>query len=285
MTFLLVCSVVGLLIAPARAELPRLECPEHTGLGKPFFITVHLAEPPAELQVSWLDKELSPAVIKDGKEYKARVLLALGLKDKPGEHILRATIRDGKGTRTLERTVTADTIHYPEQHLTVPKKYTSLSKKALARHHKEKAKIRPVLMRITPVQYWRPPLLRPVPGSVSSVYGLRRFFNGEPRSPHRGIDLRGKAGTPIKAAGSGGVALVGEHYFAGKSVYIDHGMGVVSMYFHLSEIDVEAGQQVAAGDVIGKVGSTGRVTGSHVHFSVSVLGRLVDPLPLLEDNN
>ncbi|NHZ47213.1 M23 family metallopeptidase, partial [Nitratidesulfovibrio liaohensis] len=112
--------------------------------------------------------------------------------------------------------------------------------------------------------------------------GLRRVFNGEPRAPHRGLDLRGEAGEPVTACAAGRVVLAENHYFAGNSVYIDHGMGVVSMYFHLSALDVAPGQMVAQGQVIGKVGSTGRVTGPHLHFGMAVLGDMVDPQVLLD---
>ncbi|MBG3878486.1 M23 family metallopeptidase, partial [Desulfovibrio oxamicus] len=122
-----------------------------------------------------------------------------------------------------------------------------------------------------------------VPGGVSSLFGLRRVFNGEPRAPHRGLDLRGEAGELVKACAAGRVALAENHYFAGNSVYIDHGMGVVSMYFHLSAMDVTPGQMVAQGQLIGRVGSTGRVTGPHLHFGMAVLGDMVDPQVLLDD--
>ena len=96
--------------------------------------------------------------------------------------------------------------------------------------------------------------------------------------------MRGKKGDPIRAAASGEVVLAGEHYFAGKSVYIDHGQGVVTMYFHMSRLLVEPGEAVAKGDVLGLVGATGRVTGPHLHFGVSVLGDSVAPGPLLDQS-
>ncbi|MDR2695609.1 MAG: M23 family metallopeptidase [Deltaproteobacteria bacterium] len=123
---------------------------------------------------------------------------------------------------------------------------------------------------------------RPVPGEISSAFGLRRIFNGQPRSQHKGLDLRGAAGTPVLAMADGTVALAEELYFSGNVVYLDHGLGLFSMYAHLSAIDVRPGQQVSAGQALGKVGSTGRVTGPHLHLGCYALGMAVDPTPLME---
>ena len=124
------------------------------------------------------------------------------------------------------------------------------------------------------------PLKRPVPGAINSVYGLRRFFNKKPKSPHRGLDFRGKRGTPVKACASGKVILVGNHFFAGKSVYVDHGSGIISCYFHLNSIRTQTNQKLSKGDVLGTIGSSGRVTGPHLHLGFYILGHAIDPAPL-----
>lgn len=117
----------------------------------------------------------------------------------------------------------------------------------------------------------------PVDGRMSSPFGLRRFFNGEERNPHSGLDLAVPQGTPIKAPADGEIILIGDYFFNGKTIFIDHGQGLISMFCHLSAIDVKLGQQVKRGEVVGKVGATGRATGPHLHWNVSLNNARVDP--------
>lgn len=117
----------------------------------------------------------------------------------------------------------------------------------------------------------------PVQGRLSSPFGLRRFFNGQERNPHAGLDLAVPQGTPIKAPADGNIILVGNYFFNGKTIFIDHGQGMMSMFCHLSVIDVQSGQSVKRGDIVGKVGSTGRATGPHLHWNISLNDVRVDP--------
>jgi len=200
-------------------------------------------------------------------------VVGIPLDTKPG----RRELVVGQGGKTERVGFDVAGKSYDVQKLTVAPGQVNLSKRDLERADREKAKIRAALRTYTD----RPPaslrLLAPVPGPRSSSYGLRRFFNGQARSPHTGMDIAATAGTPIAAAAAGTVADIGDYFFNGNTVILDHGSGLVTMYCHLSRTDVKAGQQVAAGDTIGAVGATGRVTGAHLHFGVTLNGTMVDP--------
>ena len=174
---------------------------------------------------------------------------------------------------------------FPAQYLRLPEKMVTPPKKVLDRIYAEKKLITMTLEKISPVRYFQSSFVWPVKSKILSVFGLRRFLNNKPRSPHRGIDLRAPLNTPIRAFNAGQVALIGEFYFGGKTVIIDHGLGVYSIYMHLNKIKVKKGQVVSRAEIIGLAGKTGRATGPHLHFALSVLGQLADPVPLLKGNS
>jgi hypothetical protein len=120
-------------------------------------------------------------------------------------------------------------------------------------------------------------LLQPVNGPYSSPFGLRRYFNDQPRNPHSGLDIAAAEKTPIRAAADGTIINTGEYFFNGNTVFIDHGQGMITMYCHMHTIEVEPGQHVVMGDTIGTVGQTGRVTGPHLHWSIMLNQTMVDP--------
>ncbi len=173
---------------------------------------------------------------------------------------------------------------YPEEHLEVAKSYVSLSDEDLARYHRERKIIDAALNNWRDVPLTGVALDSPVDGPRSSSFGKRRFFNNEPRSPHTGMDIAVPEGTPIEAPRGGIVTETGDFYFNGNTVFVDHGQGFVTMYCHLSEVGVDKGQQVVAGDVIGLVGKTGRVTGAHLHFGTYLNGNAVDPALLIAES-
>jgi murein DD-endopeptidase MepM/ murein hydrolase activator NlpD len=170
---------------------------------------------------------------------------------------------------------------YREQHLEVSQSYVSLSQENLDRNTRERKIINAALNNYRGVPLATISLASPVAGPRSSSFGLRRFFNGEPRNPHSGMDIAVPEGTPISAPRSGVVTSTGDYFFNGNTVFIDHGQGLITMYCHLSKIDVEDGQVVATGETIGLVGKTGRVTGAHLHFGTYLNGNAVDPALLL----
>ena len=129
---------------------------------------------------------------------------------------------------------------------------------------------------------WSDGFVRPVPNPANSRFGARSIYNGQPRSQHGGADFLSPAGTPVQAPNAAQVVLARDLYFLGRTVVLDHGQGLFSILAHLSEIDVQPGESVEAGQIVGRVGATGRVTGPHLHWAVRLAGARVDPLSLVE---
>lgn len=205
--------------------------------------------------------------------------------DASGELALDTTA-DAKGQPALTFSVTPRT--YPEQRLTLTEtKYVSPAPEQLARFEREaaeqKAAYRQHVAAVADnggAQTW-PTFRWPLTGRLSSPFGLRRYFNDEPRAPHLGLDIAGATGTLVRAPASGRIALTGDYFFNGRTVIIDHGQGLFSMLCHFSEVLVRTGDSVSAGSPVGRVGATGRATGPHLHWTVSLNDARIDPRWLL----
>jgi murein DD-endopeptidase MepM/ murein hydrolase activator NlpD len=208
-----------------------------------------------------------------------QAVVGIPLTARPGEHTLK--VRYGKGT-TRSQTFTVHDKRYAEQHLTVKnKRMVDPNPADLRRIEGDSVRIKAALAHWRESTTFESPFSLPVPGELSSSFGLRRYFNGQPRKPHSGTDIAAPLGTPIQAPEAGLVVETGNYFFNGKTVFLDHGQGLVTMYCHLERIDVTPGQRVARGAVLGVVGKTGRVTGAHLHWSVSLNQTMVDPLLFL----
>lgn len=200
----------------------------------------------------------------------------------PGNHQGKLQVTAHSGLRRSQLVnVQIEKKDFPEQHLNLPPRQVSPEPKAMDRHRRERVEQDKVFGRPQLKSLWKTPFQRPVQGKVLSPFGVQRILNGQPRNYHSGLDQRAWLGEPVAAAGGGLVVLVADHFFAGKSVYIDHGMGVITMYFHLSSIKVNEGERVSAGQTIGLAGATGRASGPHLHWGARVHNCKVDPLALL----
>ena len=207
-----------------------------------------------------------------GTEWIAVVGLPLSMR--PGAASL--TVRQPNGS-TTSRPFTIQPFRYAEQRLKVAPGQVDLAPADLARHERDRAHLTTVVASYTEPAPERLVLRQPVAGRRSSSFGLRRIFNGQSRSPHSGMDIAAAQGTPVSAAAPGRVLDTGNYFFNGNTVWLDHGAGLLTMYCHLSTIDVEVGDVLAAGATLGAVGMTGRATGPHLHWSVSLNRAMVDP--------
>ncbi|MFP5239946.1 MAG: M23 family metallopeptidase [Acidobacteriota bacterium] len=248
--------------------------------GQPFLVDIRAEDAVKSATVEWLGKKAEISLAREGGASRAQVLLGAGLGLAPGGHALTVTSDGGRDQVACAVRVSPGS--FPEQRLNLPPKMVTPSKEDQARIKSEQELVAQAVAAASLVRSWSLPLLRPVPGELTSAFGLRRILNGQPRSPHSGLDLDGFKGEPVLAAGQGRVALVGDFYYNGKSVFLDHGNGVFSMYFHLSAIGVAEGQRVERGQELGQVGATGRATGPHLHFGLKILGQNVDPTSLFE---
>lgn len=184
-------------------------------------------------------------------------------------------VRGENGRQEMQFTVGDK--HYASQSLNVAPAQVDLSRADLERVSRERASIDHALSRWTDEQPESLRLQQPVPGVRSSSFGMRRIFNGEARNPHSGMDIAAPAGTPVRVPIAGTVIDTGEYFFNGNTVFVDHGRGLISMYCHLSAIEVKPGQRVAAGTTLGAVGMTGRATGPHLHWGLVLNRAWVDP--------
>jgi len=220
---------------------------------------------------TWLDEQ-PVLVTSDHDEWVA--VVGLALTTTPGAHELRVKI----GTETKDQSFTVNAKDYPEQRITLKDKgKVDLSPKDLARANREIAAITKLKHHWHAVPDIDLAFIQPAEGKQGGRFGVRRFFNGEPRAPHAGLDVVVKRGTPVKASAQGKVLAVANYFFNGKTVFVDHGNGLITMYCHLDRIDVKSGKPVEKGQQLGLSGMTGRASGPHLHWSVILNGAMVDP--------
>jgi murein DD-endopeptidase MepM/ murein hydrolase activator NlpD len=191
-------------------------------------------------------------------------------------------LQQGERTDTIESSVPVGQVRYPREVLAVAPAFVRPDSASAARIQTEIMKSRQVSRESQErPRLWRNRFLLPRTSRITSPFGTARVFNGEVQSRHLGTDFAGAIGDPVRSAGRGVVALVADFYLAGRAIYIDHGAGVVTAYFHLSRADVRQGDTVSAGQLIGAVGRSGRVTGPHLHWVARYGAISIDPISLL----
>jgi hypothetical protein len=211
-----------------------------------------------------------------------RALVGVDLDAVPGRHSVTID-----GTSEGRHVSQAETLmvrphRFPTRALHVDEAFVNPPDDVVARIEREAHELAALWETTTPERLWHGPFVRPVPQDANSRFGTRSIFNGQPRAPHGGADFRSPAGTPVHAPAAGRVVLARDLYFTGRTIVIDHGQGLYSTFAHLATMDVGVDAAVDAGEIIGRVGATGRVTGPHLHWAVRVAGARVDPLSLLK---
>lgn len=268
MRTLLLVLMLSLPVTPLLAELPEHQ-PVPGGV--------------AVIDLGAADQAPRPRASQDGEEVlvvrhdeRWHAVVGIGLDAEPGPAAVEA-----EGDRfdfTIEQR------EYAEQRITLDDdEQVSPGEEALERIRRDHARIHEARATRSDRQPATLRLQLPVEGRFTGQFGLRRYFNDQPRNPHSGLDIANDPGTPVGAAAAGEVIETGDYFFNGKTVFVDHGSGFITMYCHLREIGVDPGDRVDRGEHIGTVGATGRVTGPHLHWSVYLNGEAVDPLFFVED--
>lgn len=248
--------------------------------GELVVLEARSAAPLSRLKVKAFNREFAAFSPDGGHAWTC--LVGIDLETGPGNYRVELQGIDNAG-----RSVAAEGLfkvtakEFPTRVLTVDPKYVSPPAKVLPRIQEERRRVDSIFSAVSPERLWNGPFRRPVPGAVISAFGKRSVYNGKPRSPHGGVDFRGASGTPVHAPNSGVVVLASNLYYSGNTIILDHGLGLYSYFGHLSVISVKEGAMVKTGEVIGKVGATGVVTGPHLHWTVRLGGSRIDPIALL----
>lgn len=271
---LLGCS---LLCAAAAAGDPRLPVESRVPGG---IALLDLGQGESAPGAVMYNEHRAPVIRSDGRWV---AVIGIPLSVTPGTEQAILHPGDSTGARR-ELPFVVEAKQYQEQRLTIKnRRQVEPNDEDLERIAAERVRIDRALGHYSEDQEPGFRMVVPVPGRRSSSFGLRRFFNDQPRNPHSGMDIAAASGTTIRSPAPGRVIETGDFFFNGNSVFIDHGRGLISMYCHLSRIDVQVGDMLDQGAALGLVGATGRVTGPHLHWGVAINRALVDPALLLAE--
>ncbi len=274
-------SLVSFLMTPVNAESLSVSditfSSDKMARGDVILLTIRAGRE-AMPRVTWMNKEIALVYSGTGAAWKG--FLAADLNQKKGSYKALIQLSSSGFDKTFTIRITDK--DYGVRNLTLPREKVELDAESLKRVKEEAAVVNALWGAQEPVPAWKGAFLMPVDGDVVGTFGKRSIINNMERSPHTGVDQKGETGTPVRAINSGRVVLIADHFFTGNSIFLDHGGGVISMYFHLDSALVRDGETVGKGQTIGLVGATGRVTGPHLHWGVRVNGARVNPLALID---
>jgi murein DD-endopeptidase MepM/ murein hydrolase activator NlpD len=250
--------------------------------GSLLLVELKSARPLAEVKGDWDGKSV-PFWQENDRQAVHAAILGVDLEKAPGRYELKVTAQKAAGQKIVcSARIAVKAGKFATESLQVGKKFVEPNPEQVKRANEERDRLREIFDRVTPERLWNGRFRVPLDGVTSgSNFGKRRILNGNPGSPHGGVDLPGMTGTPVHATQRGKVVLAEELFFAGNAVVLDHGLGIYTLYGHLSEIDVKVGDTLETGTVLGKVGATGRVTGPHLHWGLTVERARVNPLQLV----
>ncbi|MGD2154446.1 MAG: M23 family metallopeptidase [Gemmatimonadales bacterium] len=268
-------------IEPPRRVAPRISwTPTVPGEGSFVVLTLEpqpRALPVFEVRARARDRDVALCSLDRGA-YFGLVAAPLSVPEVP----VYITITLIDGTRFTQRlSLQVETLDFPASRLQVANRFTSPDERTVERIQREREIVRAALATVTAAPLWDGQFIMPRDDAATSPYGQRRLFNNQLRSRHTGLDIRGRIGDPVYASNSGRVVVARDLFYTGNAIYIDHGLGIFTGYFHLSRFEVTEGQWVEKGQLIGRVGATGRVTGPHLHWGFYLQGAALDPSTLL----
>ena len=290
----IVASVAGVLgLAPGRVPAQvRKTCEGGvtlrlnagvTAQGSLLIVEVEGTKALAEFAGDW-DGRAIPLWREGDKPGTLHGLIGVDLEKAPGRYAWKVSWKNAAGeAKSCSAFVTVRAGKFPTERLTVEKQFVQPDPEQEKRAEEEQKKMRAIFESVTPERYWDGKFLMPLKGvTTGGNFGRRRILNGEARSPHAGVDFPALAGTPVFSTQGGKVALAEELFYSGNTIVIDHGYGIYTLYAHLSEMEAKSGQMVRAGEEIGKVGATGRVTGPHLHWGLTVERARVNALQIVQ---
>ncbi len=279
-TFIIFLAVI--ISTPSHAS-SWVNFPSSWDIGQAFAVSITSTADYSSPVVTWLNRSIAMDVEQGGTGKISYGLLGSDVRSiKPGTYKILFEFVQGGRHYKASGNILLRARQYPKENLTVSPKMVNPPKKELNRIRSESKLIGTALRTMTSPRKWTTPPQPPLSSiTLTSSYGKSRVYNGQPRAGHNGADIRAVTGTNIRAPFAGTIVLAGFHYYAGGSVYIDSGNGVITAFFHLSNILVKKGDKVEKGQVVAKSGATGRVTGPHLHYSLILGGQFVDPIPLL----
>lgn len=267
-------------ILPAEPSVGVSFTPEKIKQGDTLFLKVTAGPGRYKISGSIFEKPLYFFADAKGGAYAA--LIGIDMNTEPALYTLSLFLEDGQG-RGIKKDyqIKVESARFGTQRLTLPKEKVELDEETLKRVKLEEEKIGKVWGILTEDPLWDGNFILPAEGEFSSDFGLRRIINGEPKNSHTGVDIAAPEGAPVYASNRGRVVFIDDQFFSGKSLIIDHGLGLFTMYFHLSEILVKEGDPVEKGEIIAKVGKSGRATGPHLHWGMRLNGARVNPASLI----